>query len=60
MLSDGISWVSFPGISEEGSKLQLGTDISPSKEFWCVPHFPHPMWQERAVSGQGLLTAAAR
>lgn len=58
MLTDGISWVRLPGISEEGSKLQLKADISPSKEFWCVPHFPHHVWQESTMSGLGLLTAA--
>lgn len=59
MLTDGIGQVRFPGISEEGSKLQLKTDISLSKEFWCVPHFPRPVWQESAVAGLGLLAGAA-
>lgn len=59
VLSDGISWVRFPGISEESSKLQLKTDIPPSKESWCVPHFPHPMWQESTTSGLGLRAQGA-
>lgn len=59
VLTDGIGWVRLPGISGEGSKLQLETDISPSKQFWCVPHFPHRMWQESIVSRLGLRAGAA-
>lgn len=64
MLTDGISWVRFPGIWEEGSKLWLKTEISPSKEFLSVPYFLHPKPAgARSVNAGTVgksLTAAAR
>lgn len=53
MLTDGISWVRFPGIWEEGSKLQLKTEIFPSKKFLSVPYFLQPSLQEAVMSVLG-------
>ena len=65
MLNDGIGWVRFPGIWEEGSKLQLTTQKSPSKKFRSAPYFLHPKpagdhFVNAGTVGRSLMTAAAR